>query len=77
MEEEPQFRSFVHWSLREELFHTEWTPHYAWFRPSACHNAGTAGRSVLFASRQRVSTKIRTEPPAVRTYSIFPLDNQL
>src|SRR5258708_16439367 len=28
-------------------------------------------------SRQSVSTKIRTEPPAVRTYSTFPLAIQL
>lgn len=28
-------------------------------------------------SRQSVSTKIRTDPPAVRTYWTFPLDIQL
>jgi len=38
---------------------------------------GTAGRLLLFGSRHSVSTKIRTEPPAVRTYSIFPLESQL
>ena len=44
-----------------------------WYGQQSC----TAGRSALFGSRQRVSTKMRTEPPAVRTYSIFPLDSQL
>ena len=29
------------------------------------------------ASRQRVSVKMRTEPPAVLTYSTFPLEIQL
>ena len=36
-----------------------------WLWPEAC------------GSRQRVSTKMRTEPPAVRTYSTFPLAIQL
>jgi hypothetical protein len=63
--------------VRQQFLDTERTRHHAWFRPSACHIACTAGRSALLASRQSVSTKMRTDPPAVRTYSIFPLDSQL
>src|SRR5262245_16737739 len=50
----------------------------AGLRSSAgCQTASTAGRSALCGSRQSVSTKIRTEPPAVRTYSILPEESQL
>ena len=37
----------------------------------------TAGRVLSFGSCHSVSTKIRTEPPAVRTYSILPPASQL
>jgi hypothetical protein len=76
VEEETQFGRVVHRSPRRERFGTH-VPHQAWFRPSVCHSAGAAVRDVPFGSLHRVSTKIRTEPPAVRTYSIFPLDSQL
>ena len=50
----------------------------AGLRSSAgCQTASTAGRSALCGSRQSVSTKMRTEPPAVRTYSILPEESQL
>jgi hypothetical protein len=42
------------------------------------HEASLGWKSaVRLGSRQSVSTKMRTEPPAVRTYSIFPLAIQL
>src|SRR5262249_1570899 len=77
MEEEPELRGFVHRASGEQLLGAGGAVHQAWFRPSACHMVCTAGRSALFGSRQSVSTKMRTEPPAVRTYSILPLDSQL
>jgi len=78
VEEETQFRRFVHRAPRQQLLNTVRTPrHHAWLRPSACHIVCTAGRSLLLGSRQSVSTKMRTEPPAVRTYSILPLESQL
>src|SRR6266699_2232374 len=77
VEEEPEFGKFIHRAPRQQFLHTERTRHHAWFRPSACHMACTAGRSALLASRQSVSTKMRTDPPAVRTYSILPLESQL
>jgi hypothetical protein len=77
VEEETHFGRFFHRSPRQEFLNTERSLHQAWFRPSACHIEGIAGRFVLFASRQSVSTKIRTDPPAVLTYSILPLESQL
>ena len=46
---------------------------------SSCggHGVVSSTRSFLLGSRQRASTKIRTDPPAVRTYSIFPAESQL
>ena len=42
------------------------------------HEASLGWKSaVRLGSRHSVSTKMRTEPPAVRTYSIFPLAIQL
>jgi hypothetical protein len=77
VEERTQFRRFFHRSPRQERLDAKRSLHQAWFRPSACHVDGNAGRFVLFASRQSVSTKIRTDPPAVLTYSILPLESQL
>src|SRR5947207_14579152 len=78
MEEETQFRRFVHRAPHQQLLYAVRPRRFhAWLRPTACHIVCTAGRSLLFGSRHRVSTKMRTEPPAVRTYSIFPLESQL
>ena len=77
VKEDAQFRRFVHRSPRQQFLYTRRPRNHAWFRPSGCHIVCTAGRSALFGSRHSVSTKMRTDPPAVRTYSIFPLDSQL
>ena len=80
VEEKTQLRHLVHVSPRRARFSADDAPHQAWFRPSACHGAGVGvvvDRPSPLASRHNVSTKIRTDPPAVRTYSILPLDNQL
>src|SRR6185436_9725923 len=76
MEQRSEFGRFIHRVSCEQLLDAE-TRHQACFRPSACHTASTTGRSLRCGSRQSVSTKMRTDPPAVRTYSIFPLDSQL
>src|SRR5262249_21376442 len=77
MEQDPELRRFFHGASREELLAAP-TGHQAWFRCSSCHAAvDDAGRSGRFGSRQSVSTKMRTEPPAVRTYSILPDESQL
>src|SRR5258708_38405832 len=80
MEEETQFGRFVHGSPSQELLDAERARrHQAQWRPSACQTAlsATAGPPAPFGSRHSVSTKIRTDPPAVRPYSIFPLESQL
>jgi len=77
VKEELQLWRLVHDFSGLQLLDAERTRIHAQLRPSACHIACTAGRSALFGSRHSVSTKMRTEPPAVRTYSIFPLDSQL
>lgn len=43
----------------------------------AAETADCSWRAGWLASRHRVSVKIRTEPPAVRTYSTFPAAIQL
>src|SRR5438094_1067946 len=75
VKEETQFGRFVHGSPRPQLFdaYRARPRHQTWCRPSACHIVAVAGRSPLCGSRQSVSTKMRTDPPAVRTYSILPL----
>src|SRR5258708_11717156 len=80
MEEETQFGRFVHGSPSQELLDAERARrHQAQWRPSACQTAlsATAGRPAPFGSRHSVATKIRTHPPAVPTYSIFPLESPL
>jgi hypothetical protein len=42
MEEEPQFRRFVHEISREQLFHVRRTTDHAGLRSSACHAVWTA-----------------------------------
>jgi hypothetical protein len=77
VEEEAQIGTNGHGSPRLPLFDDEPVGHQAGFRCSVCHASGAAGRSLRCGSRQSVSTKMRTEPPAVRTYSIFPDESQL
>src|SRR5207249_5268773 len=69
VEEETQFGCVGHGLRPQE--------HQAWLRPSVCHSVWPASRSVSFGWRHSVSTKILTDPPAVRTYSILPLESQL
>src|SRR5262245_4736631 len=91
VKEQSQFGGLVHRAFREELFDAQRTCRtprpcgatgpldHARFRPSSCCQVEetAAGRVASFGSRQSVSTKMRTEPPAVRTYSILPLASQL
>jgi hypothetical protein len=76
MEEEPEFGKFVHRAPRQRFLDADArgiTPDSAFCLPHRLHR-GAVG---VIGSRQSVSTKMRTDPPAVRTYSIFPLDSQL
>ena len=62
VEEEPEVRLVVHGAVNPARVHGR--DHDASLRVSSGVRPG---------SRQSVSTKIRTEPPAVRTYSTLPL----
>ena len=72
-----QARQRVWWTSATVSSGTYW-------RSGAQHHSGLflydprhRQRPVSEGSRQSVSTKIRTEPPAVRTYSTFPVVIQL
>jgi hypothetical protein len=78
VEQKAQFLRFVHRFPGEQCHDTEHTPYQACGRPSGSQAVDSgADWLALFGSRQRESAKIRTEPPAVRTYSILPLASQL
>src|SRR5262245_48622542 len=77
VEEHTQVWRFVHRTHRDEFWGTEWPRSQTWVPSSCCQVPAATARSVRLGSRQSVSTKMRTEPPAVRMYSILPDDNQL
>lgn len=66
MEQEPEVGRFVHRRPRSSRIGGR--VHEASLLVSSCVRPG---------SRQSVSTKMRTDPPAVRTYSTLPLAIQL
>ena len=78
VEEETQFGRFVHRSPRQQFLDAErdaasgLVPSFG--LPHRLHGRAIGCRC---GSRHSVSTKMRTEPPAVRTYSILPLESQL
>jgi hypothetical protein len=55
-----------------------WRRHaQAWVSGAEPDSRGLSERAGDAPSRQRVSAKMRMEPPAVRTYSTFPAEIQL